>query len=223
MPATRTHAFSRCWLGGAALLTALLALGACSGPGGASATATATPNAQTILQKVKAGNYKDGAFNISLSGTVSGTAFTGTGTGKFTTSPSRASLTLMAPISGQNVAIDIITDGSTNTAYIKVPLLSPKWSKASSASAGIGAGSVGSFNLQNAKLLGTEQLNGVTVYHLQGQDASSVGATDDLYVRQDNYQPVRYTIKSATTSATIDFTSFNTGVTIALPPPDQVQ
>jgi outer membrane lipoprotein-sorting protein len=209
-------------LGGMVVLLGVLALAACGGSS-AAAKPTATPDAQSILQKVQAGSYKDGTFTITLSGTSSGTSFTGTGSGKFTTSPGRASMTLTATVSGQQVEIDIITDDTTSTTYTRIPLLSDKWTKASTSSSGFGAGSVGTFNLQNATLLGTEQLNGVTVYHLQGQDTTDAGTKDDFYVRTDTYQPVRVVAKSSDSSATIDFTSFNTGITIDLPPASQVQ
>lgn len=169
------------------------------------------------------GSYKVGAFTITLSGTSSGTAFDGSGSGKFTTSPGRASITINATVSGQQVEIDVITDDSTNTTYTRIPLLSSPWTKSPIGSSGFNTGSLGNFQMTNATLVGTEQVNGVAVYHVQGQDSTDSTATGDLYARTDTYQPVRYAVKSSGTTATIDFTSCNSSITINLPPADQVQ
>jgi hypothetical protein len=212
------------WFGGLLVMMGALALAACGGSSAASRpTATATPSAQGILQSVKNGSYKDGAFTITLSGTSSGTTFDGSGSGKFTTTPGRASMTITANVSGQQVEIDIVSDDATSTTYTRIPLLSDKWTKAASDSSGFSTGSLGSFEMTNPTLVGTEQLNGTSVYHITGTDSTDATATDDLYVRTDNNQPVRYSVKSTGSTATIDFTSFNTGISIDLPPADQVE
>ncbi len=212
------------WFGGTLVMLGALALSACGGTSAASnPTATATPSAQSILQNVSKGSYKDGAFTITISSSADGTAFDGSGSGKFTTSPSRASMTISATIAGQAVEIDVVSDDATSTTYTRIPLLSTQWTKSSSDSSGFGTGSLGSFDMTNPTLVGTEQINGVNVYHVQGQDTTDTTATDDLYARTDNYQPVRFSVKSTGSNATIDFTSFNTGITIDLPPTDQVQ
>jgi hypothetical protein len=82
-------------------------------------------------------------------------------------------------------------------------------------------------SLQNAKLVGAETLNGVNVWHLTGTgNSGGSNVAYDLYVRQDNYYPVKLVGKSSGTdqgTLTIDFTGVNTGATISLPPADQVQ
>jgi hypothetical protein len=109
--------------------------------------------------------------------------------------------------------------------------------------------------LKNAKLIGSETINNVPVWHVQAnedldQTLSSLGggatgptgstagsgstmtAKVDYYFRQDNYRPVKVviasndslsTLGSMTMNGEMDFTSFNTGISIALPPASEVQ
>jgi hypothetical protein len=106
--------------------------------------------------------------------------------------------------------------------------------------------------LKGATLIGSDRINGVAVWHLRAKEdinqsvptlggastgsstSSSVGvsATTDYYFRQDNYRPVKAVIASTDTlsglgtmtmNGEMDFTSFNTGISIALPPPSDVQ
>ncbi|HEX6122623.1 MAG TPA: hypothetical protein VFY89_05655, partial [Ktedonobacterales bacterium] len=88
--------------------------------------------------------------------------------------------------------------------------------------------------LTEAKNVGADTLNGVSVWHLQGkQTYSGISATEDFYVRQDNYYPVKIVLKgdgsvpteiagsadapSATVNITITVAKINSGLTIALP------
>jgi hypothetical protein len=106
--------------------------------------------------------------------------------------------------------------------------------------------------LKDATLVGSETINGVAVWHLRAKQdvnqsvpvpsgntppssaSNSVGmnATSDYYFRQDNYRPVKVVIAGTDTlsgfgtmtmSGEMDFTSFNTGISITLPPPSDVQ
>ncbi len=105
--------------------------------------------------------------------------------------------------------------------------------------------------LKDATLIGGETVNGVAVWHLRAKEAmnqaipGSSGATTgsstsdsvsgtatlDYYFRQDNYRPVKIVMASTdimtglgtvTTDGEMDFTAFNTGVSIALPPASEV-
>ncbi len=98
--------------------------------------------------------------------------------------------------------------------------------------------------LSQPTLVGAETIRGIAVYHLHGaqQLASGIGSTtEDFYVRQEGAYPVRVGIHGAVTvptpasdttgaggrpaasvQVTIDFTSVNSGLTIALPPSSQV-
>lgn len=201
-------------------------------------TATATPSAAQIMAKVQAFTYTDASFTMTLNFTDQGQTITGTGSGKITKDPSRADMQFAFPItaggSTYNVQIEVIVDGSTTYTMISgVPGLATngKWVQ-SSTSAGAGltpfdpsqVTNLGG-SLPNATLVGPETLNGVPVWHLKGTDSTSSSSSLDFYVRQDNYQPVKadFTETGATSgSLSIVFTGFNTGITIATPPADQV-
>jgi hypothetical protein len=95
-----------------------------------------------------------------------------------------------------------------------------------------------------AHLIGVETLDGVKAYHLQssvtttttisGSSISSISSISstivtDYYVRQDNYRPVKITAASSgqmgttpsaamsTSTITLIFTAYDTGLTIDLP------
>jgi LppX/LprAFG-like lipoprotein len=93
--------------------------------------------------------------------------------------------------------------------------------------------------LQNPGLVGTETINGAQTYHLRGTVQAPVtpGAnqsiettTEDLWVRQSDYYPMKIVAHGAgtnkgttiTVDVTATFTAWNSGVTITPPPPDQV-
>jgi hypothetical protein len=217
-----------------AVLVGVLALSACGLPG-----VNATPDAGTILQNVQKIQLKDAAFSFSFTGMVSSSVpaaptgtITGVGSGKITTSPQRADVTFSLPIAGQQIPLEVLYDGSTKSVYATSSLLSvvsqQSWLKISLAQ-------FGSFDLSpflnftqllNVSLAGTETLNGASVYHLTGSDSpSGTSATLDLYVRTDNYNPVRAVIKLNSViigTATLDFTGINTGLAIDLPAPGDV-
>lgn len=214
----------------------MLALVGCgvNSPGGAQATAT--PNAQTILQRAQAVQINDLTFTMTIDTTFSGTTANGTGNGTITKSPQRAQISLTLTASGTSFTLQEITDSVTNTGYTKISGLDlpgfsgDKWTKTSLG----GAQSLfdtSQFtdysNFQDVKLAGSETVNGVKVWHLTGTtNAAGANATDDLYVRQDNYYPVKAVVKSTGSdqgTVTIDFTGVNTGATIALPPASEVQ
>ena len=204
----------------------------------ASATPTATPSAAQILAKVQAFNYTDASFTMSLNFTDQGQTITGTGSGKITKNPSRADIQFAFPITSQgttyNVQIEVIVDGNTTYTMISgIPGVATdgKWvESATSANSGLtpfdpsqvtnlGGG------LSNATLVGSETLDGVAVWHLKGTDTSSSGGSVDIYVRQDDYQPVKadFTETGAIGgSLSVVFTGFNTGITISTPPANQV-
>jgi hypothetical protein len=215
------------------LLAAVFALAGCGagGIGGASPTATATPSAAGILQHAQSVKITDAAFTLTLSGTASGQDVTGTANGKLTQTPPRDDITFNLTSGGQQIAFETITDGTTNTTYTQftqpAALATGKWTKAS------GGASGGLFNasqftdysqIKNPTLVGKDTVNGIAVWHLKGQDTAA-GETGnvDVFVRQDNYEPVE--IKGQATSSgtniniSLIFTSVNSGtISISLPP-----
>ncbi len=193
---------------------------------------------------------------------------TATASGKETLNPRRSQMDMTMTIagltsSGQSFTMSTIVDYASATGYVKMSGLSflpgassGKWYTISYASLG-GFGADTSMymdysKLKDAKVIGSETINGVAVWHLRakedvnqsvpglsgtstGSSASSsagLNVTADYYFRQDNYRPVKVVIAGTDTisgfgtmtmNGEMDFTSFNTGLSITLPPPSDVQ
>jgi hypothetical protein len=221
----------------------LLALAACAGPAGLGAppTPTATPTVSQILDHAKSAQIKDATFQLNFQGTALSQAVSGTGSGTITTSPSRAEIKLTLSAQGSTFTLDTIADNDSKTSYTKLSGLNlpgfdgSKWIKTPLDS---GSGSLidtSQFtdysSLKDAKLVGVETVNGQKAWHLQGTAAASAGdtsasSTEDLFISQDKYYPVQvkiHTTGDAAADVTLTFTGVNTGATVALPPPDQIQ
>lgn len=152
----------------------------------------------------------------------------------------------------------IIVDYGGHATYMKSAALDSlfgsagKWYKTTlAAGGGLGADTslyIDYSKLKDAKLIGSETINGVAVWHLQAKEdlnqtlqgsgkasGSSRMATADYYFRQDNYRPVKVVITGMSTFSDsaghgtmtlhgeMDFTAFNTGINIALPPASDVE
>jgi hypothetical protein len=181
---------------------------------------------------------------VKLAGSSSGTSVSGDGTGVLTTSPKRVSVTFYLPNfdltdANQDIDFDAIEDIDGNMVYIKfhsalVPgLPTDKWLK-SDASGGLSslattfdAKQLTNFGqIMNAKLKGSETIDGMLVWHITGTTLSNgTSANTDLYVRQDNYDPYKAIVHAVGTTSpetTVTFTGINTGATVDLPPADQI-
>jgi hypothetical protein len=84
--------------------------------------------------------------------------------------------------------------------------------------------------LKNVTLVGSDTVDGTAVWHIKGTTTpttqSGESGTADLYVTKDKYLPkkvVETVTGSAAGTFTLLFTSYDTGITIDLPPADQVQ
>jgi hypothetical protein len=214
-------------------------LAACSttmGGGGVTATHTVAPSAQAreILAKAQAVKLKDATLKTLVTTTRGSQTVTLDGTARTTASPRRVEVVGTASL---GIPYQAIVDG--NVIYVK---LNDKWLKFS-----VG-GANAEFNydfialveqLQNPGLVGTETVNGFQTYHLRGTVQAPVtpGAnqkiettTEDLWVRQSDYYPVKIVAHGAgsnngtnvTVDVTATFTDWNSGITIAPPSPDQV-
>jgi hypothetical protein len=220
-----------------ALLSLLLAACSNSSSGGATtATGTVAPSAQAreILAKAQAVKLKDATLKTLVTTKRGNQTVTLDGTARTTVDPRRIEVVGTA---SQVLPYHAIVDG--NAVYIK---LNDKWRKYTVGSANA------EFNydfialveqLQNPGLVGTETINGMQTYHLRGtvQTPVTPGAnqsiettTEDLWVRQSDYYPVKIVAhgggSSKGTTVTVDvtatFTAWNSGVTITPPPPDQM-
>ncbi|HKV83176.1 MAG TPA: hypothetical protein VJN88_01375 [Ktedonobacterales bacterium] len=229
---------------GSLLVVGVLALAACgTGSGaGAKTTPTATPGAAQIVAHIKNLQFKDATFTMTFNFTTQGQTVSGSGGGKFTKNPDRSDIQLAFPLtvsgSTYNLQYEVITDGTTSYTMITsnpdIPGVSTggMWTKgttdSSSSSSPFGNTSqFGDFatGLGSPTLVGTETVNGVATYHLKGTDTSTAGSSIDLYVRTDNYQPVKADFTETGSSSgnfTLVFTGFNSGISIATPPASQV-
>jgi hypothetical protein len=217
----------------------MLLLAACStstSDGGATATNTVAPSAQAreILAKAQAVKLKDATLKTHVTTKRGSQTVTLDGTARTTADPRRVEVAGTASL---GIPYHAIVDG--NVIYIQA---NDKWLKYTLGNANA------EFNydfialitqLQNPGLVGTETVDGVQTYHLRGTVQAPVtpGAnqsiettTEDLWVRQSDYYPVKIVAhgsgSSKGTSITVDvtatFTAWNSGVTIAPPSPDQV-
>jgi hypothetical protein len=199
-------------------------------------TPKATPNASTILEAAvnaqKTGT-KDVEFSMNLSLTTNGIAVSGDITGTETTSPNRVDLIFTNfTAAGQQFSGEIITDAATNTTYIKfsdssiteVPV--GQWLKTTGGS-GINPLPIDPTQfsdlsqLNGAKLVGSEKLDGIAVWHLQAtKTVSGSNSQVDIYIRQNNnqlYELVANETGSSSGSVTLKITGVNSGATISLP------
>lgn len=218
-----------------ALLLGVLAVAGCGISGVGGAAPTVVPNATTILQKASAFKITSADLSMTLNGTADGKTISGTFEEKLTTNPKRSDVTYTFTSDDQQFQGETISDDATNASYTKLTqpaiLNTGKWVKSSGtgSAAIIDPSTFTDFkDVKNAKLVGTDNVNGVAVWHLTS-DYTSDGSdfTGDVYIAQSDYHPVRISGKvTGSTPATIsiDYKSVNDGsVKISLPPADQVQ
>lgn len=229
----------RSWRAGITALFVLgaLALAACSST--TTPVASKTPTASDILAQAKAAKLKDATYTIAIAFAATGLAgnITGAGDGKLTTHPQRSSSTINFSISNTTFAYEIITDGKDT--YTK-QRSEAKWSKNAVTLPVNPSGSLNYDLMQHPTLVGAETINGIATWHLKstGQTTvtsatatanptpTTVSGTEDIWVRQDNAYPVKIIIDASqvggTATITTQFSAWDTGVTIALPTPDQI-
>jgi hypothetical protein len=228
-----------------ALLLGTLALAACGAASTGGTSNGGTPDAATILKNAKAVTINDETYSITLSTTAAGQTNSITIQGKATKNPKREQLDLTATTSGTNTAYTLIQDAASNADYVKFTdsgssgLPTGKWIKmpdttATTLSSGVDA-LLDYSAVTNPKLIGSEEVNGVAVWHLQATqtiDASPNAGTPisgsgiaDLYFRKDNSYPVKVVLKSTgmdASTGTITWAAVNSGLSIALPDPKDV-
>lgn len=220
---------------GALALGSALALGACGSGGAFLLTgASATPTLSTILQKAQKATYKDTTFTMDLKATTSGQAFTGKGNGEETTTPKRVKFILTLSAGGLSLDTTTIYDNASGASYTQIkglPGTNPNtWSKSSSGASIVDIASPNALvdfsKVQNAKLVGTTTKNGVAVWHVSGNYTQGTTAANiDAYIRESDYLPAEEVVSSTGSTAsdiTIDFTKYNSGITIDLPPASSV-
>ena len=172
---------------------------------------------------------------------ASGVSLTFTGNGKFTLSPARSQFTLQGNLLGTQTTIDDITADGYDYVKTSPATTYTKTASGTNSTFGVGGNVVsGIGNLKNPTLIGIETVDGYQTYHLHGTSVAATPdptattpaspANEDLWVKTQNFYPVKVTMNEDTTTAgqattdnvTITFTSWNTGLTIAVPPPSEV-
>jgi hypothetical protein len=216
--------------------SALLLLASIAGCGSGSTSNNATSPGQQIIVKARAAHLLDATFTITWTDqeAATGAAQQFTGQGKVTLHPYRSECSMQS-IDGYptNIFEDII-DYTTKAEYLKSNILDPTgpiWRKSTRPPRAFDLTAMPLIypQLTNATLAGTDHMNSIAVWHIHGTltaaDSFYTGKTDtavlDVYLRQDNYLPVKL-LAHVTTPDTIQddtfvYTAFNTGVTILLP------
>jgi hypothetical protein len=204
------------------LCAAAMTLAACSSSGpSASGTPTGTSTASqaaAILNHAKQAPLKDATFSFVLGTASSPTSATPTastsGSGRLTTNPARTDLMFTGvQVQGFATSAEVIVDQATGTYYVNVPALSSQWLKVDPASLGVDIGVVTILDydgLQNLTLVGTETINGVATWHIQGtkqitktiaQGNVSITRTEDYWFRQSDYYPMKIAFQDVVNGA----------------------
>jgi hypothetical protein len=211
---------------------------------GIAACTTPSPkmlSVQDILRNANQAPLKDAIFTENLTLKTSRGTLSMTGNGKLTTQPKRTDTTVSITIAGKPILDETITDGQD--IYRKVAN-QPKWNKSSLNKVGFAPSSdflaLDYDQMKGGTLIGSESINGVTTWHLSsmgpshGSSTGSAVLTENLWLRQDNYYPVKITlhevreVPDSITNAqqlydeTIIFTQWDKGIIISLPASSEV-
>ncbi len=216
----------------AVLVTGVLGLAGCA-TGTTSQVRSSVAPKPTVQQILAAVMINDAAFTFSGLETTGEQTINFSGSARLTNTPARMEMQLTEPYSGAPLTVKFIVDSATSTIYIEfltsLPGLSTSvWYSGpysgylgTIAEAGTQIASCTSFaDLASAKLVGSDTVNGIAVWHVHGKDTcgtASTSSTVDVDFRQDNDAPVKAIAVGGGANVTIDFTSVNTGLTIALP------
>lgn len=175
----------------------------------------------------------DVAFRIQLSGsTAEGNHYTGTGTGAATVNPQLFQFSVTMLNDGTTFAWEEVDDPGTDTSYQRYsqppPMASATWDKLRlTDDAFMVQQTLDYREPQTAMLVGSDQVAGMPVWHVHTSTTEKPNqAQMEVYVRKDNFLPVRLMLSIVDpvshTDVTYDFTSINSGRTVKLPPSDQV-
>jgi hypothetical protein len=208
------------------LLCGVLVLSAC---GGSSSAKTSAPKMLPVLEQAQKA-LKDATATFSFVFTPKvNTNLTGGGNYKTTATPQRAIVNMTqngSPETSTTIVDNIKTEYiQTITAPVN-GVSQTLWLKTSQSNVVVDAvaGVLYYAGYTNATQAADTTINGVAVYHIHGTEAS--GYVVDLYLRKDNFLPVKAVIpstKETVTTTTVTYTKVNSGVKIDLPPADQIE
>ncbi len=184
------------------------------------------PSEVTILDHARSANIQDAHCIISGSYPFNGVTVTLTGAQDYTSNPNRTYILLTISSPTKTFTDEVVSDVATNTEYDKSSAFynDNLWHKEPISSLFVPVGSQdlkSLFDLSNPKYVGRETLEGRDTYHIQGFADANKRVTKDIWFKVDNYYPAKIMI-SGEIMTTRDFTSWDTGTTISLPPGDQV-
>ena len=196
-----------------AVITVALLAG-CGEPSG-------TPSAQDILAKPTHANLRDAHFILSGKFINNGATIDLGGDGQvvYKSAPAAGRSTLQSTVAGHPVTFeDIFING------IDYGLTQPgngKWT-AKTTTTGLGPSSFS--GASNFKYLGEEQLPLGRAWHAQARDR--VGNAFEGWIRESDGFPLKYLLLAtntrASTTLTLTFDKYNTGVTITAPPASEI-
>ena len=193
-----------------------------------SATPRPTPTVQQILARAQNARLTDETFTFTMDDTFGPLPITANGTGNATAQPVRIAVTMNMTIGDVTELSDQVFDVATGDTYMKITapasLATNRWEKNPDAALLTASDwevipPYGKLN--DVTLIGSDRLNGVAVWHIQGTfvDGNS-NKVSDIFVRQSDYLPVKQHLH-ATGSLTIDVTyayiAVNNGIVIDLP------
>ncbi|GAC1451190.1 MAG: hypothetical protein PVSMB4_10870 [Ktedonobacterales bacterium] len=221
----------------ALLLGCLVLVAACGGSTGRGASGAplggiagiGQPSASEILAKAKAAQYKDATLTMHISETAGGKESVTTIDLQVTSSPQRVDATTTQPDGSKS---EVIVDGAAT--YYKQH---DTWTKLPSQSTSPYRFLTTNYArlIPSATLVGSETINGHPTYHLTatlpaptpvpGANVTSSAEAVDVWVRQDNYYVAKilahgtgtFNGQPTTTAFTLLYSTWDTGLTIAVP------
>jgi len=182
--------------------------------GNSANTPAGPPSAQAILNKPDQANVKDAHFTLVAHLVSGGISFDATGDGIIVIKPAQASkFTMETTVSGQSLKFEEIIVGGKE--YDLSPD-NPRWTVKSSTTS-----NPSSFKGRNAVYLGEDVLEDGKAWHVKAIDDN--GNPFEAWVRESDGYPLKYLSTSQGTTFTATFDRFNTGQTVAPPPPSDIQ
>jgi hypothetical protein len=185
----------------------------CSTP---TAAAPASLTAAQILDAAQHANLRSAAFSGPITLRMDGSVVSGMAEGRVTTAPDRQESTVSVTRGALGLTSTQIESGTAT--YVKA-LGGDIWSKASRHHPFVTLSYDG---LQHPVLLGSDTLDGVTTYHIQGQGTNDQGQTYqvDYWFRQSDFYPVRAVLDSPDgdlLSYTLTYSDWDSTITVPLP------
>lgn len=204
------------------------------------------PSATSILSRAQSMPPKDATFTLNYTITDAANHAQFSGNGELSSNPPYSHRTIAGTIVGQNIITEEIADDVAKYTKTIVPNMPSdgKWQKTELDSFDpfmrLSFSSLYS-GIKHPKLVGTGMLNGNRTYHITGTftgeiltaimpDAvNALSATEDIWIRTDNFYPAKFNITRSsvsslvsTTSIVITFIKWDSGIAIAIPSPEQV-